>query len=93
MVVGVLEVILRIPGATSLKAKRMVIKSLKDRIRNKFNVSAAEVSQLSNARGCTLGISHVSNDKQYSNQVLSKLVDFIETSRDVELDDYHLVFL
>lgn len=93
MVIGVIEVHLRIPESQSLKMKRMVIKSLKDRIHNDFNVSVAEISQLSNMKGCTLGIAHISNDKQFSNEVLSKIVNFIEVSRGVELDEYHLMFL
>ena len=93
MVIGVIEVELQVPDSTSLKMKRMVVKSLKDRIHNQFNASVAEVSQLSNARGCTLGVAHISNDKQFCNQVLSKVVNFIESCRDVELDDYQLVFL
>jgi uncharacterized protein len=93
MVIGVVEVLLRIPDSQSLKMKRMVIKSLKDRIHNDFNASVAEVSQLSNMRGCTLGIAHISNDKQFTNEVLSKIVRFIEVSRGVELEDYQLMFL
>ena len=93
MVIGVIEVELQVPDSTSLKMKRMVVKSLKDRIRNEFNVSIGEVSGLSSMRACTLGIAHISNDKQYSNRVLSKIVNFIEAARTVELVDYHLMFL
>ena len=93
MVIGVVEVELLVPDSTSLKMKRMVIKSLKDRIQNEFNVSIAEVSQLSNMRACTLGIAHISNDKQFSNKVLSRVINFIENGRDVELVDYRLMFL
>jgi uncharacterized protein YlxP (DUF503 family) len=93
MVIGVVEVLLRIPDSESLKMKRMVIKSLKDRIHNQFNASVAEVSQLSNMRGCTLGIAHISNDKQFTNEVLSKIINFIEASRGIELEEYQLMFL
>lgn len=93
MIIGVIEVKLRVPDSTSLKMKRMFIKSLKDRIRNEFNVSISEVSQMSNRKACTLGIAHVSNDKQFSNRVLSKIINFIEAARQVELEDYHLMFL
>lgn len=93
MVIGVIEVHLRIPESQSLKMKRMVIKSLKDRIHNDFNVSVAEICQLSNAKGCTLGIVHISNDKQFTNGVLSKIINYIEVSRGVELEEYHLMFM
>ncbi len=93
MIIGVIEVKLRVPDSTSLKMKRMFIKSLKDRIRNEFNVSISEVSQMSNRKARPLGIAHVSNDKQFSNRVLSKIINFIEAARQVELEDYHLMFL
>jgi uncharacterized protein YlxP (DUF503 family) len=93
MVIGVLEVELSVPGSTSLKMKRGVIRSLKDRVRNEYNVSISEISNLSSVRSCTLGIAHISNDKQFSNRVLSKVVDFIESHRGAELIDYQLTFL
>ncbi len=93
MVLGLLEVELRIPDASSLKQKRMVIRSIKDKIRNKYNVSISEISHLSQSQQCRLGIAHISNEKPFSNQVLSKIVDFIELSKQVELVEYHLAFL
>lgn len=93
MVVGILEVELTIPSADSLKAKRMVIKSLKDRVRQHFNVSIAEVEDNDQWQSAVLAVALVSNDKRFANQVLSKVVDFIEGSRDLVLDDYRLGFL
>ncbi len=93
MVIGVVQVELRVPGSTSLKMKRAAIKSLKDRIHNEFNVSIAEVSQSSNMRACTLGIVHVSNDRKFSNKVLSNVINFVESVRSVEIADYQLMFL
>jgi len=93
MVIGVVEVDLQVSGSTSLKMKRAVIKSLKDHIHNKFNVSIAEVSQMSSVRTCTLGIVQVSNDKKFTNRVLSDVVNYIEGVRSVELTDYRLMFL
>ena len=45
MVIGVCKLEICIPGNNSLKGKRQVLKSIKDRIRNKFNVSIAEVDK------------------------------------------------
>jgi uncharacterized protein YlxP (DUF503 family) len=90
MVVGVLQVELRIPSAGSLKAKRMVLRSLKDRIRRNFNVSVAEVDENDLWQGAVLAVVVVSNDKQFANRVLSKIVDFIEGSRDLTVYDYQL---
>jgi uncharacterized protein YlxP (DUF503 family) len=90
MVVGILEVDLSIPGADSLKSKRMVLRSLKDRIRREFNVSIAEVADNDQWQSASLAIAVVSNDKRFANQVLSKVVDLIEATHDSVVDDYRL---
>ncbi|MGA2220350.1 MAG: DUF503 domain-containing protein [Verrucomicrobiia bacterium] len=90
MVVGILQVDLSIPGADSLKSKRMVLRSLKDRIRREFNVSIAEVADNDQWQSASLAIVVVSNDKRFANQVLSKVVDLIEATHDSVVDDYRL---
>lgn len=90
MVVGLLQVELTIPSADSLKAKRMVLKSVKDRVRRHFNVSIAEVEDNDQWQSAVLAIAIVSNDRRFANQVLSKVADFIESSRDLVVEDYQL---
>ena len=77
MVIGTLEVEILIPGADSLKAKRMVLRSLKDRVRGSFNVSIAEVANQDQWQSASLAIVTVSSDRQFANEVLSKVVRFI----------------
>jgi hypothetical protein len=93
MVVGVLQIDLSIPGADSLKAKRMVLRSLRDRVRREFNVSIAEVEDNNQWQSATLAIVNVSNDRQFTNRVLSKVVNFVDGNRDSVLDDYRLTLL
>jgi len=93
MVVGILQVELMIPEADSLKAKRMVLRSLKDRIRREFNVSIAEVEDNDQWQSGVLAVAVVSNDRRFANQVLSKVEDFIEESRGLVVDDYQIGFL
>jgi uncharacterized protein len=93
MVVGVLQIELSLPSADSLKTKRMVIRSLKDRIRKNFNVSVAEVDENDLWGSAVLAVVMVSNDRRFANKVLSKTVDLIESSRDLVVDDYQLGFV
>ncbi len=93
MVIAVLEVDLSIEWAASLKDKRMALRSLKDRIRNSFNVSVAEVADNDIWTRAVLGIAIVANDQTFANQVLSKIVDFVENDREVVLDDYRMSYL
>jgi uncharacterized protein YlxP (DUF503 family) len=94
MNVGVCRISLRLPENLSLKGKRRVLKSITTRVRSKFNVSIAEVDDHELWQLATLGICCVSNNKQYTNEVLSKVVDFIIASRfDVEILDYEIEML
>jgi len=94
MNVGVCRISLRLPENLSLKGKRRVLKSITTRVRSKFNVSVAEVDDHELWQLATLGICCVSNNKRYTNEVLSKVVDFIIASRfDVEILDYEIEML
>lgn len=93
MTVGVLKIELSLPGNDSLKAKRMVLRSLKDRIRKQFNVSLAEVGEQDKWQKAVLGVASVGADKRYVNGVLSKVIDLIEDARSVDLIDYQMEFL
>jgi len=91
MNVGVCKIRLRLPENLSLKGKRRVLKSIIARVENKFNVSVAEVDDHDLWQLTTLGIGCVSNDKRYTNEVLSKVVDFIVNGRfEVEMLDYEI---
>lgn len=93
MVVGVLQLRLAIREAQSLKDKRQVVKSLRDRIRNEFNVSAAEVDALDLRQTAVLGVTLATNDRVFADQVLAKVVDFVRRSPAAQLVDYEIEIL
>jgi len=94
MNVGVCRIRLRLPENLSLKGKRRELKSITTRVKGKFNVSVAEVDDHNLWQLATLGICHVSNNKRYTNEVLSKVVDFIVGGRfEVEIIDYEIEIL
>ena len=80
MVVGVLRLIIDVPESRSLKDKRSVIRSLKDRIGAKFKVAVAEVGLLDNLRQGELGIVCVSNDGRQADEILARIADFAESN-------------
>jgi uncharacterized protein YlxP (DUF503 family) len=89
--VGVCKVKLRLPDNLSLKGKRQVVRSVTARLRNKFNVSVAEVEDNDLWQLATIGICFVSNDKRFTNEVLSKAVDLVTNSQgDFEMLDYEI---
>lgn len=93
MHVGILQLDLAIPEAFSLKDKRRVILSLKDRISNTHNVSVAEVDRMDEHQRCIMGIAMVSNDKRYVEGGLSKIVDMVRMNPGVNLLDYQIEML
>ena len=94
MNVGVCKITFRLPENLSLKGKRQVLKSITTRVRNKFNVSVAEVDNNDRWQLAAIGVCCVSNDKRYTNEVLSKVVDFMVNSRfEVEILDYEIEIL
>ena len=91
MNVGVCKISLRLPENSSLKGKRQVLKSITARIRNKFDVSVAEVDDHDLWQLATIGVCYISNDRRHTNQVLSKVVDFVVGGRfEVEIVDYDI---
>jgi uncharacterized protein YlxP (DUF503 family) len=94
MNVGVCRVKLRFPENLSLKGKRQILKSIITRLRGKFNVSVAEVDDNELWQLATVGLCCVSNNKRFTNEVLSKAVDFIVNGRfEVEILDYEIEIL
>ena len=94
MNVGVCRVRLRLPENLSLKGKRQVVKPITTRVRNKFNVSVAEIDDHDLWQLATIGICCVSNNKRHTNEVLSKVVEFIIGGRfEVEVVDYEIEIL
>ena len=94
MNVGVCRIKLRLPENMSLKGKRQVLKSITSRVKNRFNVSIAEVDSNDLWQLATLGISCVSNSSRQTDEVLSKVVDFVTQGRfDVEVLDYEVEIL
>lgn len=77
MVIGLLSVELHIPGAQSLKAKRMVLRGIKDRLR-KFNISVAEVAHHDLWQRAGLGIVTISTSEPHADRELAAVVDEIE---------------
>ena len=78
MVVGTCELILHLPENHSLKGKRQVSRALVQRIRSRFNVSVAEVADLDRWQTLAIGVTCVTNDSRFANEVMSKIVDFVE---------------
>ncbi len=93
MFVGILQADLSIEKARSLKDKRQVVKSILDRLRASFNVSAAEVEDQDKHQRAGLGFAAVSNDSDYVRGLLQKVVNHLRRHPSARLIDHQLEIL
>ena len=78
MVVGISRITLMIPESHSLKEKRMVLRRIKDRVRQKFNAAIAEVGDNDTWQSSQIGFAVVANDKRFVESMVANIVSFIE---------------
>jgi len=86
MLIGSLQVELHLPACHSLKEKRFTLQGLKTRLRNRFNVSVAEVDQLDNCSCATLAIAYVANERAQVERVLSRIEAAVARERHVVVE-------
>lgn len=89
MVVGILQVELTIDDARSLKDKRRVVSSVRDRLHREHQVSVAEVDGLDDHRVAVLGITLASNSVPHCQSVLDRILDRLRVERDCVLSDHN----
>jgi uncharacterized protein len=87
MFVGVQRLILQIPGARSLKDRRQVVRSFKDRVRGRLHVSIAEVGDLNHPQHATLAAAVVSNEAALCDEILERLASMASSLPDAILAD------
>ena len=85
MVVGLCTLELFLPDNGSLKEKRRVLKSIKDRLRRKFNISISELGGQDLWQKSILGMACVGNEKRHVNQVLDSAVGLVRSTPMVEI--------
>ena len=77
MIVGVMTAQLYLHGVISLKDKRKIVKSLIERLKNRFNISISEVDYNDIKTSALIAIAVVSNDTRFVNRQLDKILDFL----------------
>jgi len=93
MLLGICTINLYFPDSHSLKDKRNIIKSIKSRIRNKFNVSVSEIDNYDLWKNTTLGIACIGNDKKYLSNVINEAIKLIEKQNKLQLINFKTTIL
>jgi uncharacterized protein YlxP (DUF503 family) len=84
---------LHLPGCRGLKEKRMIVRSLKSRLRSQFEVSAAEVGSQDLLARAELAVAAVGPDQVPLDALLQKILNFVEQNLDGELLNYRNEFI
>jgi len=87
LIVSMLRVIIEMPESFSLKDKRRVVKSIKDRLRQRFHVSCAETDLQESLRFAEIGAALVSNSAEFGEKVLQKALAPIESEHSLRIND------
>ena len=90
MVVGICQIDMIIHNNHSLKGKRQVLKAIIERVKNRFNVSAAEVGDNDVWQRSQIGLCVVGNDSSHINGILDKTINFIESLHLAEIIDHRI---
>lgn len=78
MVIGSLVLEIHIPDATNLKEKRMVIRSLKEKLKSKFNVAVSEIDKQDLWQSAVVAVVTVTSDKFQTEKILNSIINFID---------------
>lgn len=93
MIIGTCKVYLTAEWVNSLKDKRMVVKSIIDKTKNKFNVSVAEVERQDVHKSIVIGFVCVTNEVSHANSIIDNVLNFIERNTDAVIDDVEIEIL
>jgi len=90
MIVSMIQMIFEIPDVTSIKEKRRVVRSVKDKLQRRFHLSAAEVDLQDSLSFAQIGGALVSNSRVFGESVLQKAFDMIEQEVPVRIQDIRI---
>ncbi|MDR1105072.1 MAG: DUF503 domain-containing protein [Treponema sp.] len=85
-----IQMIFEIPDADTIKEKRRIIRSVRDKLQRKFRMSAAEVDLQDSLRFAQIGGALVSNSRTFGESVMQKAFEMIERDVPVRIQDIHI---
>ncbi len=87
MIIGSCIVYMTAEWCSSLKDKRMVVKSIIEKAKHKFNISIAEVDRQDNHQAIVIGFACVTNEVRHADEIIENVLNYIERSTDAVIDD------
>lgn len=90
MTIGILKLTLFIHNSNSLKEKRMILHSLKAKLRNNFNVAVTQIGDEDKWQRATLAVAGVEKNRNNMNSILSHIINFVEDFNNVNLINHEM---
>ena len=87
MVVSMIQFRIELPPLESIKDKRRIVSSLKEKLANRFHVSAAEVDDQDSLSHAQIGAALVSNSRTFGESVMHKILAFVEANAEGVVED------
>lgn len=91
MNVLIIEITLRASWVKSLKEKRMVVKSIVQKLKNKFNISVAEVNEQDIHKTIVIGIAAICANSAQADSTMEHIISFVESNTDAEIIDIKVI--
>jgi uncharacterized protein len=85
VIIGACSLELMIFESDSLKYKRHILKSIIERLKNRFNISIAEIDLNDSLKSAIIGFACVTNDTVHANKIINKVINFIDMDGRVEI--------
>lgn len=93
MIIGTCRIVLYASWVHSLKEKRMIVKSLVDKVKHRFNVSIAEIENLDVHQTIVIGIACVSNSTRHADSSIQNVLKYIEQNTEASVSDFQIEIL
>jgi uncharacterized protein YlxP (DUF503 family) len=93
MIIGIARIKLSANWCHSLKEKRMVVKSIVNKVKHRFNVSIAEIDALDFHQTIILGIACVTNSSKHANSEVQNIVEYIQNNTEAYLEEVSIEIL
>ena len=90
MVIGTCKIYFRANWVSSLKEKRMIIKSIIGKVKHRFNVSIAEIEMQDSHHNGVIGFACVSSKTHHADEMLQKVINYIESNLEAEIYDIQI---
>jgi uncharacterized protein YlxP (DUF503 family) len=88
--IGILKLTLFIHNSNSLKEKRMILHSLKAKLRNNFNVAVTQIDDEDKWQRATLAVAGVEKNRNNMNSILSRIINFVEGFNNINLINHEM---